>query len=446
MLAPLLAADHVRILHPPERRGFASIARSRERWVETAVSIAELPEFASRMQGEADVFISQQSFWGWRRIVQLAQLGAVYSDLDYRTTRWLGQSPETVAYEVLSSLDGGGLPAPSYILATGRGLLAVWLHDFVPRDALPRWIAIQQHLCDFLRPFGADPRALDAARVFRLAGTVHGRVNVCVRPVWMVTPASQMWRWDFEDLAREVLPVQRMELETLSRTRATNIASKTAAHPCSRLSAATYHEAVLADLQRLRHYRWFGSLPAGHRDTWLFLACNSVAWLAPPAVLEREFRALAREVAGWDHRECDSRMASVLRRAGVAARGHKIEWRGQQVDPRYKIRVSTIIEWLDVSRAEMRGAGLRVLVDADVARERAVERKQASRRRAGVKERAEYTAQAETRRSAIQLLRDRGLTWRAIAAELNISLSEAYRLGRVEDTCSGCVTVYGGVA
>ena len=49
--------------------------------------------------------------------------------------------------------------SPSYVLATGRGLAAVWLVEL-----LPRWNAVQAELVDrFRRRLGADPAARDAA-------------------------------------------------------------------------------------------------------------------------------------------------------------------------------------------------------------------------------------------------------------------------------------------
>jgi hypothetical protein len=168
----------------------ATVATRDRRWVERAVPIADLPAYATALRGATDTYVSQQAFYGWRRITQLAQLGALYSDLDYRNSQWAGEAPERVSDALLHELDEVCIPAPNYILATGRGLLATWLHDPVPRAALPRWNAAQDHLRKVLSSFGADPRALDAARVFRVSGTWHSGVDAIVRPIWMATSAS----------------------------------------------------------------------------------------------------------------------------------------------------------------------------------------------------------------------------------------------------------------
>jgi hypothetical protein len=427
----LTPADHARMLHPSGRRGVVTIAQRGETWVERACSRTELPDIASKLAGESDVYLSQQSFYGWRRIAHLAELGAVYSDIDYHATAWAAGAPEHVAHAVLRSLQDAGVPAPSYILATGRGLVAVWLHELVPRAALPRWMAVQKRLHDILRPWGADPRALDAARVFRLAGTKHGGVDAIVRPVWLAASIDKMWRWDFEDLAREVLPRGRAEVVVLGVRRAERSARGQAPAPTQRLTAASYWEAVLTDLQCLLQFRWSGRLPPGQRDTWLFVACNAMTWLAPAAALRREFHALADQVAGWDNRESDSRMASIFRRAECAARGESIEWGGQRVDPRYRIKAETIVNWLSITQPEMRGAGLRVLVDDEVSRERATARQTASRRRQGTPDRRTYLADKSSlalERSAMAcLLRNEGRNWTQVAEEMALPGPEAAR-------------------
>jgi hypothetical protein len=64
---------------------------------------------------------------------------------------------------------------------SGRGLHVVWLHDCLPKQALPRWQAVQRQLRESLQRLGADPNACDAARVFRLAGTCNSKSGEMVR-------------------------------------------------------------------------------------------------------------------------------------------------------------------------------------------------------------------------------------------------------------------------
>jgi hypothetical protein len=73
-----------------------------------------------------------------------------------------------------------------------------------------------------------------------------------------------------------------------------------------------------------------------------------MSWLAPPFVLRRELNALASEAGGWGTAECNARLSSVMSRAERAARGEKQDWKGRPVDPRYRFKAATIVEWLDI--------------------------------------------------------------------------------------------------
>ncbi|MHA6347681.1 helix-turn-helix domain-containing protein [Roseivivax sp. CAU 1761] len=260
-------------------------------------------------------------------------------------------------------------------------------------------MAVQKHLAHALKGFGADYKALDAARVFRIAGTTNSKADASeVRPVWPCS-LSQIQRYDFDDLAHEVLPLTRGELVSLRAERAKRRAERETVRPQRRLDTGTLWETYLTDLQRLRQHRWWGDLPAGQRDAWLFVACNAVSWLTPAGQpLLRETYALAQEAGGWSEGETKSRMSTIYHRAAAAARGEKIEWQGRQVDPRYRFRADTIIEWLEISPQEMREAGLTALVDDDVKRERDRERK---RRERCSDDKA--TAKARLRMEALQM-------------------------------------------
>jgi hypothetical protein len=139
--------------------------------------------------------------------------------------------------------------------------------------------------------------------------------------------------------------------------------------------------------------RWFGELPDGQRDYWMFLAVNAISWLAPPERLEREANALAREVTTWDDRETRTRLQAVFKRARMAARGETIEWRGAVIDPRYRFKTETIIELLEITPQEQRE--MRTLISpAEKAR-----RREEKRRKAGMMSREEYKGRAAWRRS-----------------------------------------------
>lgn len=375
---PVSPSDHVKLLHPRSGRGVASIATVRRaEWVEKAIPLEDLEGYVRCLRGVSDAFVSQQSFWGWRRISQLKEIGANYVDLDYhKTTQWKGTAPETVAWSVLWQLEQHDLPMPSYIMSTGRGLLVVWLLERTSRNACPRWQAAQRWLAEALKGFGADMKALDAARVFRVAGSQNSKADsdaMFVRPVWQSAHWSQLHRYSFDEFADEVLPFTRRQLEKMRKTRSEEKAAREARylhalqHP---RNAGTRWETVLSDLQKLRHQRWFGDLPDGDKDCWLFLAANAMAWMADNQLtLRREIYALAGEAGGWSHQETKARLSSVLQRSNHMFAGRKYKYRGKQVDPLYRFKSSTIVDWLGITETEMREANLRTLVSDTVLRE-----------------------------------------------------------------------------
>lgn len=376
-------------------------------WQEKAHQVRHTQGVAGVLEAHtADLYVSQQSFWHWRRIASLKHLGCCYVDVDYRKrVRWADRRPEDVLWSVMRVLEDSNIPAPSYVISTGNGLCAVWLHSYVPRAALPRWSAIQKVLAETLDGFGSDRNALDAARVFRVVGSRNPRAqdwrNETVQGLYLRGAPGRLREgaYDFDELADQVLPFTRAEMVSLTVERANRRAERDAAavpKPSAYLTQASYYESVLSDLQRLRYHRHgaTGAIPAGSRDEWVFVASCAMAHLAPPAVLEREVAALAAEAGGWTVGQARSRMSAVLRRAHASARGESVkDPRGEEVDPRYRFKAATIVERLEISSAEMETAGLRVLVDQDRRRELNTIRTRESRHHRGAKPREQ--AQAE---------------------------------------------------
>ena len=437
--------EHLRLLHPTGTLG--DIALGPLPKTGSIHKLTDALNLAGQFAGLFDIYLSQQRFRERRRRSSLSSFGCCYADLDYHLVeRWRDTPPELMTEAVLLHIEEHGIPRPSYILFTGRGLLAVWLHDHLKPQAEPRWAAVEKELVSRLAPFGADRSASDPARLFRLAGTFNSKSGEVVRPTFLPEATIGGARWCFDDLAHEVLPVERSVLKdrrACRKPRALGAGAKRSS--TRRRDATTYWATVLDDLKRLASYRWPSGIPSGCRDSWMLIAGSALAWLVPEPQLLPECVALAECYTPWRQSELRNRLNTVLRRALQAKRGEKFEHAGKLVDPRYRIRAATIIEWLSITAVEMRHADLRVLVDVDVKRER--ERARGCRRRqnAGRSDRATYETAARERRLLVHDLRARGRTWRAIGQELSISESEARRLGGQFIASAGSVPVYGGL-
>lgn len=438
------ARQHIENLHPASTRngvrfGVVSFAqrdhRAEKPWQEWTIptggnAILEA-ERLLRQDNRADIYVSQAAFQKWRSISQLTAIGACYVDLDYHNvSRWRGRKPTDVTSAVLFHLEDAMMPHPSYILSTGRGLVCVWLTELLPRKALPRWNAVQKRLCDTLEVFGADRRALDAARVFRLAGSENSRSEGdqrTVRMVWCQGTPEVPVRHEFGSLADDVLPITHADLISLRAERAKRKADgRDKTKPVMHLTMASYYESVLTDLQRLRAHRCpEGSLPEGQRDAWLFVASVAMSWISPPELLGREIISLADEAAGWRDSETRSRMSAVIKRARQAASGVTITYMDREFDCRYQMKASTVVEWLRIEPSEQREAGLRVLVDQDRKRELNTTRTRESRHKRGASDReAQRAARLEMGGMAIYLQATKGYRRDDLAEHFGVSTGQ----------------------
>jgi len=148
---------------------------------------------------------------------------------------YYGMDPEEIAGILLARFDAAGIPRPSYVLSSGRGIWGVWLslNPLPARTAVRVKRALQSFWgmtfrtnlradaervtakADALRALwtGMDLDATvgDMPRVHRIAGTINEKSGTLVRLLW---PASwhDVERLDFEDFANVVLPYTRQEI------------------------------------------------------------------------------------------------------------------------------------------------------------------------------------------------------------------------------------------
>jgi hypothetical protein len=404
-------------------------------WKQHSYPVEELYEVVPAYSGLDDVYITHNRFYGTRAVSRLAELSALYSDLDYYKIGHLAQMPAKGVMELaLETLLQARIPYPSLGVTTGRGIALVWRHEPEARSALPKWNLCQSEIYDALKPMGADPLARDAARVLRLSGTYNSRSKTLVESIF----ENLDYVWGFGELADEILPLTSEELEEL---RAQRCAEKDAREArmdserrrdankrvrCSRFTVATLSQDRLSDLQRLVELRGLDQLPPGQRNSWMFAATISLSYLVEPQVLEREIITLGRDYAGWSERETRSRMQTAISRAHAASVGDKVEWNGQQRDPRYRLKNQTIIDMLGITPSEEKE--MQVLISKDTKRQRDRERKERERRSRGAKPRDEYLAEASEKRRVAHELHQQGMSLRKIGKRLGVSHTQIKRM------------------
>ena len=406
-----LPADHVRVLHAEAQGGKVAAAMVAPRWRERAVPVRDLGRYVAALRCDCDVYLSQARFNGWRGVKNLASINAAWVDLDCYRAPAGPLAPDVALGAVFARCEERGLPVPSYVVASGRGLALVWLVEVLPRRVVPRWRLVQVELIALFRDLGADAAAHDPARMLRVVGSVN--TKTCPpAPVRCLWPIGEPQVYAFEELCAAALPYTREEVRAFRRkangrkrnpSRSARPAEPRVVPlgPGVDVAAGLLWATRLDDLQKLRRaLRWFGPLPPGERDIWLFLAACALAWMVPARRVRREVLALAGEALGgaWTARLVEEQMGSALRRAEAAARGETVLWKGVPVDPRYRFRTATILDWLSITEAEQRQ--LATLIGPAVQSERQAERGRRSGavRREGTRERDARIVRGEEER------------------------------------------------
>jgi hypothetical protein len=371
-----------------------------------------------------------QHFKGRRITSNLARLTCLYVDLDfYREPRWQGSKASDVAAEVIAHLNAAKLPLPTYILASGRGLQVVWLHQPVPAKVLPRWQAVQSRLVATLSGFGADRAACDPCRVFRVTGTLNAKSQTMASMVHLDPERRSGERRSFEIFAKACLPHtirDRRLRRGLPGHTACNcpVKAATAKRP---YTGRSYHETKIADLSRLRRLRGWDVLPAGQRDLWLFHFATSIVWLYSPDIAWQMILEAASTMAAWSEAETTARLSTVLCKARYDADSQNDGAQGRSTFKRYRISAARCVKDLKIKSGEMRGAGLRVLVDDAIRCERRAERQKTTRRSRGSVTRPTYLSRAKERNNAAWRAKQTGASWQAVADSLQFPSAGAAR-------------------
>jgi hypothetical protein len=366
-------------------------------------------------------YVTMNRFSTWRCEERLVELNANYVDIDYYKTRLKCLEPRVVFYLCLERLVDAGMPPPSIALFSGRGLLLIWLHSPIPPSALPRWKSLQSRLHSVFHGFGVDRSGANCVKVFRIPGSVnYGNV---VKVLYPSSP-SEAIRWEFEDLAREILPWSRSEAKRKARPRRNRPPkdSKFVMTPGFRFEG--YWTGIEREVHLIRHLRYSnGYVSPGERDLFLFVLSVCAAWTVKFEDLHQHLRALFHEVAGWSEREVRSVACTVLRKAEKAARGEKVKFRKQSRDPRYTMRGTTVAEYLNVTPDEVRRLDLLLVVPSDLKKERRKAAVQKYRRRKGVVSRDDRRDARQVMAERVHELRSERMTWRAIADALDKPVS-----------------------
>ena len=425
--------------HDSSRSGFFSLlvdVHGEKR--QSSHLLADMPTILNLVNKTRDTWMSQAEFIRPnRRVVNLARLGLLFTDLDtYRIPALAGRTPDQLAASVLYFCDEEGLPAPSLLIYSGRGIQAKWLLDgTIPRQALPRWNACQRYLVDRLAHVGADPMAKDASRVLRTIETVNSKSGEACRVVHVTNDTDgQPVRYNFEYLAEALLPTARWTIESQRQEQAERVKRKPKpfllvpggkADNLRGFSGRQLAWDRLEDLRKLAELR--GGVNEGSRMQHLFWRLNFLllSGATNSKQMYHEASALARELdPQWNSRSQE--LMTLFSKAKAYESGERVCFGGTEYAPLYTPKNDTLINLFRITADEQRQ--LKTIVSHAEAAERHRRREEGRRRAAGAVDRQTYESTSLSRQKPWETLGMSRRSW--------------YRAGKpvvVEPETSPCV-------
>lgn len=168
-------SGHVKALHA-DAAGFIALFRKQTEQAEDPRQWHfKREEIASALEawGTKDAYMSVNTFYTPKRLsTNLKEIRTHFVDIDCYNA---GMSAEETASLLRSEYFGKILPPPNYIIFSGRGLNLIWRIKPMSGLALDRWDHLQKAIHRTVKDIGGDAKALDASRVFRMAGTYNAK-------------------------------------------------------------------------------------------------------------------------------------------------------------------------------------------------------------------------------------------------------------------------------
>lgn len=379
-----------------------------------------------------DVYVSQATFESpCRRVVNLKEIQVAFLDIDSYKLAW-GQhrTPEEMAQSFVSICDMESIPRPSLIVFSGRGLQAKWLFEKpIPRQALPRWNALERVLVEKLQQYGADSQARDASRVLRLVNTYNSKSGEKCRVVFLNrNAAGGIERFGFDELAEIILPFERPQ----KLKKAPQSAKEKKARQHSGFGLETLHWSFLEDMRTLLRVR--GGIEEGMRSRFLMQMLSYLALSNQVSLKDfyREAQFLAQKIdPAWTYHSKD--FSTVYAKFKAHLEGIRVNWNGQEKTPLYTPRAETLIDWFQITEEEQRQ--LKVIHSKELRRELNTEKNRRWRASKGMRVMAEYNRERSQslkfNEESVRALSKKGFSIRRIAEQLGISKSHVQRLLKV---------------
>ena len=358
--------------HHGDADGYITLAKKQKgKFIQYHYRPEQLAEQLSDYMGE-DIYYSQNTFYKpQRRIENIRQLRSLYVDIDCHA---LGYKPDWVMGKLELEYFKQSIPEPNLVIYSGRGLVLVWLIEPVPYKALPLWNAVQNHFLEQLKDVGGDPKAIDAARVFRLAGTINSKNGAMVQVEY-----RHDYKYALRDIQFDYLP----ELTPQPKTEKKKAGRKKKIVRLFNIYSL-YHARIL-DITKLVELRNYSV--DGYRETicflyryWMCCFCNDTEEAYRQTLelnntftyplREKELRAATRSAEKAYNARSDKAANEAAKKLGYPGAG-------------YNISNAKLIKWLDITQDEM--LQMQTIINPKEKRRRDLEAKEKARREAGIR-------------------------------------------------------------
>ncbi len=337
---------------------------------------SELPETMATIADSKydDIWISQCEFkFKSRLLVNLLRIPMSFIDLDTYRSKYADVSPEAMVPLLLQRCEDSGIPAPSIIVFSGRGLQVKWLYDYaLPARALPRWNLSQQFLGDMFKDFGADPAARDASRVLRVVGSVNQKSGETCRVVYFDDSTHS-----FDALADAVLPLTRDELKQKREEAKKTPKKKFSVIEGGRtgnLKSFSRNQLAWDRLHDLRDlFEMRGGVAVGSRMVSLLWLLNFMCLSGQinSNTLLSSAHSLAHEIApDWKLKE--SELGTLKAKVEAYNNGERVTFNGKECVPLYTPKNAKLIEIFEITEEEQ--AKLKTIISPELAKTRRLER------------------------------------------------------------------------
>jgi len=374
---------HLKVLHP-DAKGYITLQRKNPAEGEKRewnYSRAKIPEVISDWATE-DGFISMNTFFTPKRLKSnLQEIRTHFVDIDCQTKN---KSAEATLATLKKDYFGKQIPTPNLVIFSGRGLNLIWRIEPLKGYQVGQWDELQKEILKPLRSLGADNGARDAARVFRIPGSINtkngAQVYAMVLHEYIYTheeigsyfPKAQPKANPKKPKKAPERPADGSEKRSAVKGRLTHF------HTPYSLSVARMHD--IETLIRLRK----GDME-GCREYSLFLYR---LWCLEATNGDRD-RAIAKI------REINKRFKKPLTDREVVGDTKSAEGYYDAEDP-FLITHKTVIEWLGITKEEQRH--LKTIITKAEKQRRDTEKKRQQRRAMGMREMDEYIQERQSQK------------------------------------------------